>query len=475
MQGNKRKKRCNHTLKGLVLLVWVFFGSCSWILAAETDRQTLKTVDDRIYVVIMLEYETWPGTVEEQMQLVQKLQEQALLGPLSEGFSLVHKFATVPAVSGWITSTAFVSAEKNSLLKDGNKLIRAIDPDVSGGVYEEDIEQRDNGGGGLASSIPLIAADKIHELGITGKGIEVAILDSGVDSDHPDLQSALLAEQCFCFNPGGGCCPNGSASQTGAGSAEDDHGHGTHVSGIIASRGNISAKGVAPGSGITMVKMLDSNNSFYSSSDIVRALDWLNINRPGLDVVNMSLYTNATFSETCDSTYAWTQALYRAVANLTAKNVVVVAIAGNNGEAQIVTAPGCLSNVISVGATDSDDTVARFSNSHTSVKYFAPGVNIVSDAIGGGTKSMSGTSMAAPHVAGAAALIRQASPGVSNAQMMQALSNNGVDITDWNGLTRPRIQIYDALCSLVNCSTLGEDSPEKYMSPATLHLLLNDQ
>lgn len=300
----------------------------------------------------------------------------------------------------------------------------------------------------------------------------MAILDSGIDRDHPDLADALVAEQCFCYNPNGDCCPNGQSYQTGTGSAEDDHGHGTHVAGILASNGKVSSVGVAPDTNITMVKMLDENNAFYSSSDIVNALDWLNVNRPNLDAVNMSLYTNATFSGICDSTYTWTQAMYLAVQNLVNKGVFVVAIAGNNGLANTTTAPGCLSNVVSVGATDSSDVAASFSNSHSTVNYFAPGVNILSDAIGGGTAIKSGTSMAAPHVAGAGILLRQAKPTLSRAGIIQALTQTGVSVTDWNNITHPRIDTYRAVCSVKDCTSAS--SSHKYQ-PSIMGLLLRDK
>ena len=317
----------------------------------------------------------------------------------------------------------------------------------------------DAGSGGLLDSVPLINADKVHQLGITGKNIEIAILDSGIDSDHPDLSDSLIAEQCFCFNPAGGCCPNGQNIQYGTGSGEDDHGHGTHIAGIVASRGAIASAGVAPDSNITMIKMLDRRCRFYSSSDIVAALDWLNANRPNLNIVNLSLQTYATFSDVCDNSYSWTQALFSAVQNLIVKDVLIVSIAGNSGAAGIITAPGCLSNVIAVGAADKNDVPASFSNSHSEVDYFAPGVDIVSDMLGGGTESRSGTSMACPHVVAVGALARQVSPDTSRRDLIQLFSSSGISITDSNGLTRPRIDAYDIVCTLQDCRSSGAAIP----------------
>lgn len=403
------------------------------------------------YVVIMLNSPKQSLDINEQKKNTAELQNQALNGPLSTDFRLVYRYETVPALAGWIKRVGSEVPLQRALNNDNNIILK-IDEDISGGA--EPLFQNE-GGGGLYDSVPLIEADKLHKKGITGKNIEVAVLDSGIDSDHPDLADSILAEQCFCFNPQGGCCPDGSNVQSGTGSAEDDHGHGTHVSGIITSNGTVGPVGVAPDAGITMIKMMDSFNSFYSTSDIVAALDWLNVNRPELDIVSMSLYTNISFSDACDQTYSWTQALYAAVQNLVAKGVIVVAIAGNDGQAGSITAPGCLSNVINVGASDKSDVVAQFSNSHSEVDLFAPGVNIQSDEIGGGTVLMSGTSMACPHVSALGALLKQVSPIISENDFLQIATDTGMLLTDWNGLERPRINAFAAACSLslFNCST----------------------
>jgi subtilisin family serine protease len=170
------------------------------------------------------------------------------------------------------------------------------------------------------------------------------------------------------------------------------------------------------------MKIVDRNNSFFSTSDIVAALDWLNVNRPNVDVVSMSLFTNATFNSTCDQAESFTQALFTAVQNLVAKNVLVVAIAGNSSGVGFLPAPGCLSNVVAVGAVDTNDTPAGFSNSHPNVEYFAPGVSILTPALGGAYALATGTSFACPHVSAAAALMKQAGGGATNQAIRQQLS-----------------------------------------------------
>ena len=407
---------------------------------ASDELSTRLAADGRAFVVVMLEQPRWPSDVSKQAELTARLQEEALAGPLASGFDVVRRFQTVPALAGWLTPQGYARAREE--MSHGGSPVRAIDLDVSG---NGELSPPDDGSGRLADTVPLIDADVVHEWGFTGAGVEVAILDTGIDTNHPDLASSLLSEHCFCYRPVGGCCPNGQSTQSGAGSAEDDHGHGSHVSGIVTSDGVVAAPGVAPGAGITMVKMVDSNNSFYSSSDIVAGLDWINANRPGVDVVSMSLQTNATFSGACDNTYSWTQALYAAVQNLVSKNVMVVAIAGNGYLAGAMVAPGCLSNVFNVGATDKSDVAASFSNSHELVAAFAPGVSVTSDWPGGGTATLSGTSMACPHVSALSALIRSALPKISRTDLAFAITSSGVPVTDWNGITHPRIDADDAM------------------------------
>jgi hypothetical protein len=139
---------------------------------------------------------------------------------------------------------------------NGRSDVRRVDLDVGGS-------------GHLAQSVPLIQADKVHALGFTGRGVTVAVLDSGLATTHPDLSDALLSEQCFCTNADGtGCCPDGSTQQSGPGSAEDDQGHGTNVTGIITSAGRIAPVGVAPDAGIVAVKVIDSQGRFASSAQV---------------------------------------------------------------------------------------------------------------------------------------------------------------------------------------------------------------
>ena len=147
--------------------------------------------------------------------------------------------------------------------------------------------------GTLAQGVALIGADSAHSSGLTRLGVTVALLDSGVDTDHPDLADDIVAEQCFCNDhpsPIQGCCPAGGLQQSGTGSAEDDNGHGTHTAGIITSAGLVAAPGVAPDAGIVAIKVLSASGSGFSSN-VDAAFDWLVTNHQalGVRVVNASL------------------------------------------------------------------------------------------------------------------------------------------------------------------------------------------
>lgn len=212
----------------------------------------------------------------------------------------------------------------------------------------------------------------------TGDPVKVAIVDTGIDRTHPDLQANLM---------GGYNAINPALSWT------DDNGHGTHVAGIVAAIDNtIGVIGVAPNADLYGVKVLNKRGSGYVS-DIIEGIDWAIAN--DIDVINMSLGStsySATFEAAC------TRAIDA--------GIVVVAAAGNAGTSGgAVSYPARYPGVIAVSATDSSNTLAYFSSWGPDVDIAAPGVSILSTYKGGTYATMSGTSMASPHVAGVAALI----------------------------------------------------------------------
>ncbi|MBI2830552.1 MAG: S8 family peptidase [Chloroflexi bacterium] len=211
-----------------------------------------------------------------------------------------------------------------------------------------------------------------------GNGVRVAILDTGIDLDHPDLKDNIK---------GGINTINPMATP------DDDSGHGTHVAGIIAAAANnVGIVGIAPRAQLFAVKVLDKNGAGFTS-DIIEGIQWSIENR--MQVINMSF--GAPVMES---------ALHEAIIAAHNAGIVLVAAAGNLGPGDsTVIFPAALPEVIAVSATDSSDALVFFSSRGPEVELAAPGVNILSTLPGDVLGAFSGTSMAAPHVTGTAALI----------------------------------------------------------------------
>lgn len=240
----------------------------------------------------------------------------------------------------------------------------------------------------------------IHRIGADGawsqtdgEGIKVAVLDTGCDLYHPDLR-ANLEEGKNILDPH---LP-----------PYDDHGHGTHVCGIIAAvRNNFGIVGAAPGAKIYPVKVLDRRGK-GSFADVIRGLQWCL--EQDIRVINLSFGSNTG-----------SKALHEAIRQVVRKGAVVVAAAGNDGTSHSVDYPAAYPEVIAVGATDERDGLAPFSSQGKEIKLVAPGTNILSTKSGGSFWRLSGTSMAAPHVSGAAALLWSLAPGHSAGQITRLL------------------------------------------------------
>ena len=209
----------------------------------------------------------------------------------------------------------------------------------------------------------------------TGDPIRVAIVDAGIDVKHPDLIDNLKS---------------GVSTVQYTTSYNDDNGHGTHVAGIAAAVDNtIGVIGVGPQIDLYAVKVLDRRGSGYLS-DVIEGLGWAI--QDGMQVVNSSLGTASDV-----------QSFHDAVAEVYAAGITQVAAAGNTGGAVIY--PAAYPEVIAVSATDNTDTIAPWSSRGPQIDLAAPGVSIYSTYKGSTYKTLSGTSMAAPHVTGAAALV----------------------------------------------------------------------
>ena len=326
----------------------------------------------------------------------------------------------------------------------------------------------------MNQAAPLARVAQVCTRGFVGTGVKTAVIDSGAQLNHVDLADSIVGQQCFCSSatPGTGCCPNGSDTQSGAGSAADAEGHGTNVTGIITGNGTLAPRGGAPAAPVVVIRMLDENGSFHSSSDIVASLDWLASHHPDVRAVNMSVGTNQLFAGTCDNATSWTMALAQAAAAVAANGAVLTSSSGNQASSTTISAPACLGSVMAVGAvwdstmtnqtflgcTDTAivaDKPTCFTNSDSKVAIYAPGAYTTATGLdtdpytNNGSSSYGGTSQAAPLVAACAADLFQLRPSLTPAQVKAALVASDVHVTDpKNGLSFPRLNCEKALIDL---------------------------
>jgi len=250
-----------------------------------------------------------------------------------------------------------------------------------------------------AWGVKYIKADKVQANGITGKGVVVAVVDTGVNLKHPGFAAGqVLAELGVSF-------------VSGEADAEDGNGHGTHCSGTIASKDY----GVAPEAKIVPVKVLSKGGS-GSWEGVMKGVEYA---AQHADIMSMSLGGGASASGNVVET---------AVKNAIKAGVACVIAAGNSGpSAKTIGTPGVVEEAITVGAIDNAGTIASFSSRGPTVyntskpDIVAPGVNVPSLWKNGGTNTISGTSMATPHVAGLVALILSKDKNLKPAQVKAIL------------------------------------------------------
>jgi len=316
----------------------------------------------------------------------------------------------------------------------------------------------------LQDSVSLINATvtyplQINSLNLTGKGQTVCIIDTGVNYSHSSLGG------CYGNNdPSSTCKVIGGwdycSNDVTCGDEDDDpidvNGHGTHVAGIVAANGSIN--GVAPEANIIMMKAGNASGAF-SDEDLLKAFDWCvgNSSTFNISVISMSLGSVVAYETYCDDEFDSDPSDYVARLNSAiAKNISVVISSGNDGYYNAISAPACLSGAIPVTSTNKgDNAISSFASTwnDSSLNILAaPGENINS-TYRGTYLVENGTSMSAPHVAGAVALMRQYLSLVNRtktpSQIESALNNTGKQIYDsYANRNFSRINIYDAVIGL---------------------------
>lgn len=326
----------------------------------------------------------------------------------------------------------------------------------------------------LADVLDITNTDSSHLQGFDGSGVAVVVIDTGFDVDHPFIGPQIISEACYSNGDGTGfsLCADEVAESTLIGASQDYCNdpdttsgcqHGTHVAGIaIGNNGDAgSPSGVGKGADLVAIKVFTKFDHTEpcpsgiciagTGTDLLKGLDRvlalqndLTFTTP-IAVVNLSLGSAETYDnwEECE---ADNPALRTAFDNLSAAGIAVVASSGNQSRSNKIAAPACIRSVISVGATNDVDEVQSFSNSAEMLDLLAPGSEVRSSWSGGGYAQSSGTSMSAPVVSGAMAVIRSEHNGIPIADAVDALKVSGKEVLDSrNGLIKPRVDVLGAL------------------------------
>jgi subtilisin family serine protease len=328
-------------------------------------------------------------------------------------------------------------------------------------------------------SISKIDASSLQGEGVVGTGVTVAVLDTGVDKNHPFLKGSVVSEGCYSTTDEGkemtSLCPGRVGESIKSGSAMPYSGvcpetkcdHGTHVAGIATGRAGASGSqgpGTAPKANIIAIQVFSRYDADASCkgrppcvltrvTDQMKGLERVYALKDTYSIaaVNMSL-GGGEYTENCDD-----DSRKPIIDTLRAAGIATIASSGNSGYCGAMGTPACISSAVSVGSTDSEDEVAGSSNSASFMSLLAPGVDILSSVPYGKYAYKSGTSMAAPHMTGAWALIRQGHPTATVTQILDAFTRTGEAVTDSGKcptVTKQRINVNDAYKNLSPTATV---------------------
>jgi len=423
----------------------------------------------RIILALKLDQPFRPeGELEPQERAVQrqgiaKSQEGILQRMTPQGVAIFTKYESIPYLMMEVNEAAWQDLLSN--------------PDIT--HIEEDVAVPPL----LPQSVPLIGANTAWALGDSGLGQTIAVLDTGIDKGHPFLTGKVGSEACYSTTSASygstTLCPDGSQGQVGTGAGVNcpttivGCDHGTHVAGIAAGNGTgagVAFSGVAKDADLISIQVFSQFNGsncnplpspciLSFTSDQIRGLEevYTMSSQYSIASVNMSL-GGGKYTAPCDG-----DSRKAIVDNLRSVGIATVIAAGNDGLLDGLAAPACISSAISVGATTKSDALAAYSDSAPFLGLLAPGGNatggsgdIYSSVPGGGFAYKAGTSMAAPHVSGAWAVLKSKTPTATVGQILGVLTATGVSIPNaLNGVTKPRIRVDVAVSTPLDTTPPG--------------------
>src|SRR6266540_2402103 len=385
------------------------------------------------------------AAVGVQRQDIANAGARVLSKVLPTGARVFHKFDSLP----------FVALEVDSA---GLSQLQASGLDVSRIIADTPLHPL------LLQSGPLVQAPDAWAAGFDGTGWAVAIIDSGVESSHPFLAGKVVSEACYVT---GGGCPGGVSSA--AGNAPNA------VPSPPAPMTNTSS-GIAKGAQIIAINVFGPFST-AQPSDVMAALNRVFTLRSSFNIAaaNLSLGSDGVTNLSCDS-----DPMKTAIDQLRSVKIATVAASGNDGATSGMNSPACISSAISVGAVDKSNVVTYYSNVGTFLSLFAPGGagtgdtrDIFASLLNGTYGPLAGTSRSAPHVTGAWAVLKHAAPSATVPEILTALQNSGLPVTDTRpggSYTKPSIRIAQALALLVPLPT--SISPTTAGIGATLNVVI---
>lgn len=417
-------KKKVYEFTSIFLLTLVILGIFPINTEAATDKISVEVKSrmlesEKVPIIIILKNQTYIPNVNNE-NIVLSLKSRA-----SEKQKSVESLLEEEKAKGdadrikqfWIVNAIALNASPQLIEKlSKHDDIELIQPD-----FQFSIKEEYSISSGLAdnatSELRRINATEVWGYGINGSGINVSIIDTGINSSHPDIAGRVTKWVDYV-----------KARDL----PYDDDGHGTHVAGTVGGNGVSGiTTGVAPNVSLFGAKALDSSGNGYEST-IIRGIEWSIENKA--NIISMSLGTIQTWTTpNCDD---YDTAMSNAINNSISAGVIVVAAAGNSASG--VSSPGCIGNATAAGAVDSNDAIAYFSGRGSAMAdhgVVAPGVGITSlNYLTTGYIQYSGTSMATPHTAGTFALILEAAQKkgmvLTPAQAKDILMNSSKDLGD---------------------------------------------